>query len=675
MKTKPGGKSSTIKRKIIIGLGLMLLVSNFLMLIVNRGLMKRYFTAQIEEDMEAVARASFQIIDAQLRGVETLIEELSNSPVLTDERYLWSERVNYFEERAKKLNFKVFFYVDTKGFGKNLTQAGQTFDVSERNYFKESITGKVHTSEIQNDKMDGSKVFFISAPVYRNGSVQGVFVGIKEASFISEMCANFEWKNSGTLSVYDRDSNVLGHTDQEIVNSGLNVLEAGKSDVAYQEMAAFFKEEIAQKEIGGRSYEVKGDSVFSTFYRSKERGMTILLTIGNKELYYPLRRLSQKLMYPLMTFLILTLVSSYYGANLISKGFNNLKKDIEHLADYDLIAEPTKDYSGRTDEVGAIYRAVIKLKENLRDIVQSMHAASGELTNSAEIFAEKCREAGNVSSDIAKSVDDIAQVTANQASDTQEGVHQTRLMQELLDENNRNLDTLNRESENTEKLKDQGLRTMNELLEATEKNQAIALEIRDAISHTQASVENIKSAGEMIQVIADQTNLLALNAAIEAARAGDAGRGFAVVAEEIRKLAENSGSFTEQINDSVTDLLNRTSIAVEKMSEASEIVEAQSAKVGEAELGFRGITDAVNSLRQSIDALVSANEKIDDCQTRLYGVMENASALSEENSASTEEISASTQEQAATFEEIAEESHALTELAADLVEKIEKFRY
>jgi methyl-accepting chemotaxis protein len=87
-----------------------------------------------------------------------------------------------------------------------------------------------------------------------------------------------------------------------------------------------------------------------------------------------------------------------------------------------------------------------------------------------------------------------------------------------------------------------------------------------------ASSSEIGKVLDVITSIAEQTNLLALNATIEAARAGDAGKGFAVVANEVKELAKETASATEEIASRIGAIQTDTQQAVDAIAQISAVM-------------------------------------------------------------------------------------------------------
>ena len=148
----------------------------------------------------------------------------------------------------------------------------------------------------------------------------------------------------------------------------------------------------------------------------------------------------------------------------------------------------------------------------------------------------------------------------------------------------------------------------------------LAEQTNQTITKLGASSSEIGEVVKVITAIAEQTNLLALNATIEAARAGEAGKGFAVVAGEVKELAKQTASATEDIGRKVEAIQGDSRAAVDAIGQISEVigqvsdlqstiasaVEEQSATTSEmgrvmhdAAAGTVTVTDRVNQVAEA----------------------------------------------------------------------------
>jgi methyl-accepting chemotaxis protein len=187
-------------------------------------------------------------------------------------------------------------------------------------------------------------------------------------------------------------------------------------------------------------------------------------------------------------------------------------------------------------------------------------------------------------------------------------------------------------------------------------------------------ISEINKITDVINSIAAQTNLLSLNASIEAARAGDAGRGFAIVAEEIRKLAEQSKSSSNDINRLIQDISKETSIVVSTTNGVNDDLKQQTNVIEVSVDNFKKIIEAINAILPQIEEINSTVEEINNEKDQIVKTIHSTASISEENSASSEEIAASTQEVTVSAENLANTAQLLADNYNNLIKQVNNFK-
>nr|WP_246565533.1 methyl-accepting chemotaxis protein [Tissierella carlieri] len=372
--------------------------------------------------------------------------------------------------------------------------------------------------------------------------------------------------------------------------------------------------------------------------------------------------------------IILLWIILFTTSNYAVKIINKLKEHMRFMALGDFSNTIPEDLVSKNDELGEISQAVESMQSSITNIIKNVLDTSQQLAASSEELTAISHQSAIAADEVARTIEEIATGASDQAKDTEQGVSSILELGDRVVENECYIENLNTSAEKVNNLRNEGLQILKDLVEKTNTNRESSKEVQNVIIATNRSAEKIVNASEMIRSIADQTNLLALNAAIEAARAGDSGRGFAVVADEIRKLAEQSSNFTEEIGNIVNELTDKTSSAVKTMEELEEIVSSQNESVNLTNDKFVGIAEAIEEMKESIEKVNHSSYEIANRKEDIIKIMENLSAISEENAAGTQRASASVEEQTAAMEEIANSSEQLAKIAEELNKQVEQFK-
>jgi methyl-accepting chemotaxis protein len=278
-------------------------------------------------------------------------------------------------------------------------------------------------------------------------------------------------------------------------------------------------------------------------------------------------------------------------------------------------------------ETQELARAQQEMAQRLITLLGQVKETSAQVLSSASQISATAKQERTTFQALGTSTTDVATTVQEISSTSQELVRTMSQVSEV--------------SRDTARLADDGrtkLQGMEQhMCELAGATHAISARL-EAINAKAADINSIITT---INRVADQTNLLSLNAAIQAEKAGEHGLGFGVVAREIRRLADQTGSATLDIEQMVKQMQDAVSDGVGEMETFTEAVKRGTQEVGLASTQLGRVIERVQDLtprfqqaQEGMQAQAQGASQIHESIQRLNGGLQEAlSSLDEFNRA------------------------------------------
>ena len=489
-----------------------------------------------------------------------------------------------------------------------------------------------------------------------------------EYDVMSEMFAEagLESMESSYVYIVEKDGTMLFHPTEEKVGQPVeNVVVKG------------VVEQLSQGKIPSAEvveYDFKGVTKYAGYYVHPTGKFILVLTADEEEVFAPITTMIIQLVIGALIALVICSVVGILVIWKIVKLIQSIAGVVNQIANMDF--RETQGESVmllRKDEAGLMSRAVRDLRGKLVDVVEDLQHQTQELYRASEKLSKNAEETVETVQQVEHAVQEIAAGASSQADETQQATEHVIVMGEMVEDTTQEVNTLHGTMEEMGKAGETAADKLHQLEEINVRAKASLDDIYEQTNTTNHSALKIQEVIGIITEIAEETNLLSLNASIEAARAGEQGRGFAVVASQIQKLAEQSNESARKIEEIVTYLISDSKQAVETMDEVKGIMDEQINFVTETADIFRNLQGEIDNSISKIDQIATRTAHLDRERTGVVDVVQNLTAIAEENAASTEETSASVVAVGDIMTQVSKNAFTLKEIADNLEAAMQKF--
>ncbi|MEG6521842.1 methyl-accepting chemotaxis protein [Desulfotomaculum sp. 1211_IL3151] len=575
-----------------------------------------------------------------LEAEQRIVMELAHTPIVKSMNYQQAEP--YFQRFIKdNPQYSHLLICDPTGTEIAHSEGAEHHgkNIADKEYFKTPWeTSKSVIADATFSTSTGRKIVGLGAPIYNEANEKiGVVVGFIKLEFISDRVTSKKISQNGYTFMLNKNGEYIGHPETK------KLLEENplKDNATNQQYKDILKKMLAQGS-GVEETVINDHKMIINYKPANINGWSIAAVSPLEEVYALSDKLEQDTWKAMLIIALLLLVVVTFVTNSILKPIKQYVTLVEK-----------GDFSYRitgNDELGTAFK---KLANDLQRMLASIDSGIEKLTSSSELFKNISETSATAANDVSGKVQNIAEAAQVQRGKMSE-------INTFISKLNKQLLKMQEELENSQSSSDQAYFT-------AKNGQHLVKQMASSIETLNQKTHQINTIVDTISSIADQTNLLALNAAIEAARAGDSGRGFAVVAEEVRKLASQSSDATNKIGALVQDIrsdIDSVVVLTVKQGNSNNVVSAFEDILAKSQVTSDGVASLV--------AVSSEIRRDSQLIEKEVGQFASIIAKTAEDAVGIAEY---TQEQTATVEELTSSAEELNNLAANMREEINRFKY